>query len=261
MTRIILATSTLFLIINCQKPVERTLIWSDEFDGNELKAEHWSFVEGNGCPELCGFGNNELQVYTQQNYQVENGLLTIKTTYDNNVYASTRIHTQNKKSFQYGYIETRAKLPIGEGIWPAFWLVGDNIKEVGWPLCGEIDVMEYAGREPGIIHTSLHTKDSHGRTINTQRTKVDKIEEYFHLYAVDWSSEKMDFYIDNKLVYTFNPANKTEEIWPYDQPFYLLFNTAVGGNFGGSKVDLTIFPQEYIIDYVRVYENEATKKL
>jgi len=255
-SQIIITTTSLFLMINFQKPPERTLIWSDEFEGTELNLEHWNFVLGNGCPELCGFGNNELQVYTDKNHRVENGMLTIKTTYENSVYASTRIHSQNKKSFQYGYIETRAKLPVGEGIWPAFWLLGNNIKEVGWPLCGEIDVLEYAGKEPEIIHTSLHTKDSHGKTINTRKTKVNKVEEGFHLYAVDWTAEKMDFYIDNKLVYTFNPTDKTEETWPFEQPFYILFNTAVGGNFGGPKVDPSIFPQEFVIDYVRVYENK-----
>ena len=252
----ILLLLTFPLFMNCQNKQNRTLIWSDEFEGNKLNAENWNFVIGNGCPGLCGFGNNELQVYTNQNHTVENGMLTIKTQYKDSVYSSTRIHSQNKQSFQYGYFEVRAKLPTGEGIWPAFWLLGNNIKEVGWPMCGEIDVLEYVGKTPSIIHTSLHTKDSHGKTINTKETKINNIEQGFHLYAVDWTPEKMDFYIDHQKVYTFNPIVKNEKTWPFNQPFYILLNVAVGGNFGGPKVDNQMFPQEFVIDYVRVYKNE-----
>uniref|UniRef100_UPI004049E1DC glycoside hydrolase family 16 protein n=1 Tax=Flavobacterium sp. TaxID=239 RepID=UPI004049E1DC len=246
----------IFFTMSCQQKTNRTLIWSEEFDGNELNLANWNIVEGNGCPSLCGFGNNELQTYTTQNHTVANGFLTIKSDLENGVYTSTRINSQNKQAFQYGYIETRAKLPVGEGIWPAFWLLGKNRTEVGWPLCGEIDVLEYVGKEPGEIFTSLHTKDSHGQTINTKKTKFENIEAGFHLYAVDWTAEKMDFYVDNQLVYTFNPSEKTQETWPFDQPFYLLLNVAIGGNFGGPKVDDTIFPQEFIVDYVRVYKND-----
>lgn len=148
----------------------------------------------------------------------------------------------------------RAKLPVGTGVWPAFWMLGSNIGEVKWPLCGEIDIMEYAGKEPGIIHTSLHTQASHGRTINTRETKFFGIEEGFHTYTAEWTADAIRFFIDEQLVYTFSPENKTEEVWPYNQSFYLLLNLAIGGGFGGPIVDNTIFPQEYIIDYVRVYQ-------
>lgn len=231
----------------------RKLIWEENFNGTRLDEKVWNFVTGDGCPNLCGWGNNEKQIYTTQNHTVNNGLLTITARKDGDVYSSTRITTSGKKEFQYGYIETRAKLPVGHGIWPAFWMLGSNIEKVGWPLCGEIDILEYVGREPQMVFTSLHTQDSHGNTVNTKKTKFENIEQGFHTYGVDWNKEKMDFYVDGKLVYTFNPKERTEAVWPFDQPFYFLLNVAIGGNFGGPKVDDSIFPQEYVIDYIKVY--------
>ena len=143
---------------------------------------------------------------------------------------------------------------VGQGIWPAFWMLGSNISEVQWPLCGEIDLLEYVGREPGEIFTSLHTKASHGNTINTKKTKLPAIEDGYHIYAADWNKDQIEFFVDGESVYTFIPKNKTQAEWPFDQPFYLLLNLAVGGNFGGPEVDNSIFPQEFIIDYVRVYQ-------
>jgi len=156
---------------------------------------------------------------------------------------------------KYGRVEARAKLPVGHGIWPAIWMLGSNITEVGWPLCGEIDILEYVGREPDMVFNSLHTKDSHGNTVNTKKTKIETIEEGFHTYTADWTPEKIDFYVDGNLMYTFAPEHKTEEIWPFNQPFYLILNMAVGGNFGGPEVDDSIFPQEFVIDYIRVYKD------
>ena len=145
-------------------------------------------------------------------------------------------------------------MPIGKGLWPAFWMLGSNIDEVGWPLCGEIDILEYVGREPETIFTTLHTSDSHGNSKNTKKDKIPGIEEGFHIYGIDWSKDKIDFYVDNKLFYTFQPENKTVEVWPFDQPFYFLVNMAVGGHFGLQEIDDTVFPQEFIIDYIRVYQ-------
>ncbi len=150
-------------------------------------------------------------------------------------------------------METRAKVPVGKGLRPAFWMLGGNIGEVGWPQCGEIDILEYVGREPENISTSLHTKASHGNTINTKKTKFKKIEEGFHVYAVEWSHEKIEFFVDGQSVYIFQPTERTEEVWPFDQPFYIIVNLAIGGNFGGPEVDDSIFPEEFIIDYIRVY--------
>lgn len=127
---------------------ERKLIWADEFDGTELNLSDWSIIEGDGCPQLCGWGNDELQIYTDKNHRLENGMLYIKAVKEGDHYTSTRINTKGKKSFQYGRFEVRAKLAIGKGVWPAFWLLGTNIDQVGWPLAGEIDVIEYVGRSP-----------------------------------------------------------------------------------------------------------------
>ena len=250
--------SILLLILSCfslqAQKGERKLMWSDEFDQPTLNSDNWTFELGNGCPNLCGWGNNERQIYTNTNHLIQDGNLVIQARFQDGQYTSTRITTKDKVEYTYGHFEVRAKLPIGQGIWPAFWMLGSNISEVQWPLCGEIDVLEYVGKEPGEIFTSLHTKSSHGETINTKKTKFPAIEEGFHVYAADWGKDRIEFFVDGKSVYTFEPNNKTQEKWPFDQPFYLLLNLAVGGNFGGPEVDDSIFPQEFIIDYVRVYQ-------
>ncbi len=234
---------------------EETLIWSDEFDQKELNGEFWNYELGDGCPDLCGWGNNEPQIYTKKNHTFKDGFLHIAIKKEDSSYTSTRITTEKKFEFQYGMVEARAKLPVCKGIWPAIWMLGSNHREVGWPLCGEIDILEYVGREPHKIFNSLHTQDSHGNTINTKKTFVENIEEGFHTYVVDWSPKKIDFLVDDKLLYSFNPEERTEEVWPFDQPFYLILNSAIGGNFGGHEIDDSVLPQEFIIDYIRVYKN------
>jgi beta-glucanase (GH16 family) len=233
---------------------DKKLIWEENFNGSELNTTIWNFELGDGCPSICGWGNNEKQIYTNSNHIVSNGMLTIEIKKENENYTSTRITTAKKKEFQYGRIEARAKIPVGKGIWPAFWMLGSNIKEIGWPKCGEIDILEYVGREPHMAYTSLHTQDSHGNTINTKKTTISNIEEGFHLYAIDWTKDKIVFLIDDKEVYTFQPAPKNENTWPFNQPFYIIVNAAVGGNFGGHEIDDTIFPQKFEIDYIRVYQ-------
>ncbi len=239
------------LVINAQ---ERKLVWEENFDGTQLNKKSWNFERGDGCPNLCGWGNAEKQRYTKKNHRLKDGFLTINILKEGTNYTSTRITTKGKHRFKYGYVEIRAKLPTGKGIWPAFWMLGKNIKKVGWPTCGEIDILEYVGKEPNTIYTSLHTKASHGNTINSKKTKIENIEEGFHVYAIDWTKEKIAFYIDHKLVYTFQPKDKNKETWPFKQPFYLILNAAVGGNFGGPEIDDSIFPQEFVIDYIRVYK-------
>lgn len=233
---------------------KRKLIWEDNFDGNVLQEENWNIETGDGCPELCGWGNNEKQIYSKENFKVVNGFLTITAKKESENYSSAKINTKGKKEFQYGRIEVKAKLATGKGLWPAFWMLGSNVNEVGWPLCGEIDILEYVGREPESIFTTLHTKNSHGNSKNTRKDKIQGIEDGFHIYAIDWTSDKIDFYIDDSLFYSFVPENKTVEVWPFDQPFYLILNVAVGGNFGGAEIDDSVFPQDFVIDYVRVYQ-------
>ena len=243
----------LFNLTYAQKD-NRKLIWEENFNGKALDTTVWNFELGNGCPNICGWGNNESQIYTKNNHKVENGMLTITASYDGTQYTSTRITTKDKKEFQYGKMEVRAKLPQGKGLWPAFWMLGSNISQVGWPKSGEIDILEYIGKEPGQVFTSLHTQDSHGNTINTKKTKIEGIEEGVHLYAIDWNKDQIAFYVDNHLVYTFKPEVKNENTWPYNQPFYFLINMAIGGNFGGPDIDNSVFPQEFSIDYIKVYQ-------
>ena len=242
--------------IVCTAQVKKgKLIWEENFNGKALNEKVWNYELGNGCPNICGWGNNERQVYTKNNHKLSDGKLVVTVKKDGDTYTSTRITTAGTKEFKYGYIETRAKLPVGQGIWPAFWMLGSNIKQVGWPMAGEIDILEYVGKEPDQVFTSLHTKDSHGNTINTKKTEIKDIEEGFHTYAINWTEDKIEFFVDDKSVYTFAPATKSTEVWPYNQPFYFIINVAVGGNFGGPEVDDKIFPQEFVIDYVRVYAN------
>ena len=233
---------------------DRKLIWEENFNGNELEKENWNIETGDGCPDLCGWGNNEKQIYKKENYEVANGFLTISANQQGDIYSSAKINTKGKKEFQYGKIEVKAKLATGKGLWPAFWMLGSNIDEVGWPLSGEIDILEYVGREPETIFTTVHTKDSHGNSKNTRKGKIHGIEAGFHIYSINWTSDKIDFYIDNSLFYSFVPENKTVEVWPFDKPFYLILNLAIGGNFGGAEIDDSVLPQEFVIDYVRVYQ-------
>ena len=233
------------------------LLWEENFDGQSLNEKAWNFELGDGCPHICGWGNNERQSYTKDNHVVKGGNLNITARKDGDKYTSTRITTAGKKEFQYGYIEARAKVPVGHGIWPAFWMLGTDIKQVGWPMCGEIDILEYIGREPDMAYTTLHYKDRHGDNANGKKTQMPDIEDGFHTYGVNWTADKIEFFIDGEAVFSYEaPETKTPETWPFDQPFYILVNMAVGGNFGGPKVDDSIFPQEYVIDYIRVYENK-----
>lgn len=252
LNNIIFLLLSLILLSSCQS--ERQLVWEENFDGNGLQDENWNIITGDGCPNLCGWGNNERQIYSADNHKVANGLLSISAKKEGEMYTSARISTKGKKEFQYGKIEIRAKLPLGKGLWPAFWMLGSNIDSVGWPKSGEIDILEYVGKEPEYIFTSLHTPDSHGMTINTKKAIVKGIEEGFHTYAIDWTKDSIQFLVDDQLFYTFAPETKNEKTWPFDQPFYLILNLAIGGNFGGPEVDDSIFPQEFVIDYVRVYQ-------
>jgi len=239
-----------------KQSVERKLIWSDEFDGAELDTSVWNYELGDGCPGLCGWGNDERQVYTKDNHQIRDGKLVITARKEGERYTSTRITTKSNKAFRYGRIETRAKLARGEGIWPAFWMLGQNIDSVGWPLCGEIDILEYVGKSPGEIFTTLHTKAGHGDNASSKTTRFADIEQGFHRYAVEWTPAQMTFFVDDQLVFTFRPEARTEAVWPFDQRFYILLNVAIGGRFGGPEVDDAMFPQEFIVDYVRVYAPE-----
>lgn len=236
------------LLCSAQKG-NRKLVWEENFNGSTLNEAHWNFEYGDH-----GWGNAERQNYGKDNHSVANGVLTITAKKQGQSYSSTRITTKGKKEFRYGYMEARAKLPVGKGIWPAFWMLGSNISEAGWPKGGEIDILEYIGREPDMVYTTIHTQDTHGANASSQKTRFDDIEEGFHLFACEWDAEKIKFFVDDKLVYTYQPKTKTENNWPFDQPFFFILNMAVGGNFGGPEVDDAIFPQQFTVDYVKVYQ-------
>lgn len=240
------------LFFSCED--SSSIIWEDNFDETRLNESYWNYQLGDGCPDLCGWGNNERQIYTKENARLERGNLIITATKENDVYKSSRITTKNKIEFQYGTIEVRAKLPAGHGLWPAIWMLGSNIDDRGWPDCGEIDIMEYVGKEPHIIYNSLHTRQSFGNTINSRKTLIENVEEGFHSYKSIWTKDKIEFYIDNKLVYTFSPEIKNDKTWPFNQPFYIIINLAIGGNFGGPEVDDTIFPKQFEIDYIKIWK-------
>ncbi len=240
--------------INLGFSQERKLVWEENFNSKKLNEKVWNYEIGNGCPNICGWGNNERQYYTKSNHTVSKGNLTITAKKEGDKYTSTRITTSGKKEFQYGRIEARAKLPAGQGIWPAFWMLGSNIKTVGWPKCGEIDILEYIGKEPHQVYTTLHTQSNHGDNGSSKKTNIPDIEIGYHIFAVEWTKEKMDFFVNDLLVFTYSPEVKDENNWPFNQPCYLIVNMAVGGNFGGPEVDDSIFPQQYMIDYIRVYQ-------
>ncbi|UHO40496.1 glycoside hydrolase family 16 protein [Chryseobacterium capnotolerans] len=237
----------------------RKLIWSDEFDGKGLPDSlKWNYDVGGD-----GYGNDEAQFYTKnrlENARMENGNLIIearKEDCENNKYTSARLLTKGKFSFQYGTVEVRAKLPKGRGTWPAIWMMSENMKK--WPDDGELDIMEHVGFNQGYIHASVHTK-KYNHILGTQKTDtlmVKDVSEKFHVYKADWTPEKINVYIDDQKIFTYENKEKTYEAWPFDQSYFIILNLAVGGFWGGKEgIDDSIFPQKYYIDYVRVYQNK-----
>tara|TARA_R110001583_G_scaffold50403_3_gene157341 strand:+ start:6853 stop:8202 length:1350 start_codon:yes stop_codon:yes gene_type:complete len=236
-----------------------TLVWSDEFDGTEINTDYWTFETGAG-----GWGNNELQNYTSgDNAEITDGKLVITARKENGnmvagSYTSTRMISKGKKEFTYGRMEIRAKLPSGTGIWPAIWMLGGNISSEGWPACGEIDIMEYVGYQPDVVHATVHTPSGYGANGNGSSKSLETAEEEFHIYGLIWDEMEMIFYIDSpeNVTHTYAPSNKTASNWPFDLSQFFILNVAVGGNWGGAQgVDNTIFPQSMAVDYVRVYQS------
>lgn len=237
------------------------LVWSDEFNGSELDPSRWTPYVGDGCPRLCGFGNNELQYYSDraENVKVEDGILIITAIHDslkNSAYSSAKLLTRDLQRWKYGRIEVKAKLPQGRGTWPAIWMLPEDNKYGGWPRSGEIDIMEHVGYNPGMIYGTVHT-GSFNHMKGTQKgdsTLVTDASQNFHEYAIEWREDKIDWFIDDELYHSFSNTGKNSDDWPFDQPFHLILNFAVGGNWGGSRgIDDSIWPQSMEVDYVRVY--------
>jgi beta-glucanase (GH16 family) len=271
-----LALLLLALVVVSYSPITQTaladnpavwkLVWSDEFDGpngSPVDSTKWGFDTGGG-----GWGNNELETYTSrtENASREGGMLVVKAIKEtfrgsDNItrdYTSARLLTRNKFSQAYGRIEARIKVPYGQGIWPAFWMLGDNIGTAGWPNCGEIDIMENIGREPSIVHGTIHGPGySGGDGIGAAYTLPtgQKFSDNFHTFAVEWEPNVMRWYVDGLLYKTITPANlPAGKSWVFDHPFFIILNVAVGGYWPLYPDATTVFPQQMLVDYVRVYQ-------
>ncbi len=232
------------------------LVWSDEFEGETLKTDFWSYDLGDGCDQgICGWGNQELQVYTEENALIGDGKLTIRADESaTGTYNSARIITKGKYEFQFGRIDIRAKLPKGQGIWPALWLLGVNIDEVGWPRCGEIDLMELVGHEPATVHGTVHYDlNGHNFTGRSFSLSGSDFSEEFHVFSLVWDKGILRWFVDYRPYYTITDADLGGS-YPFDRPFYFLFNVAIGGQWPGNPDASTSFPQEMVVDYIRVFQ-------
>jgi beta-glucanase (GH16 family) len=273
-TKGMLLILVLIMFLGCSYSEEQTvarfsnLVMQDEFNTNgALDSTIWNFDTGTG---VDGWGNNELQHYTNraENATVQNGILIItadKEDFKGASYTSAKITTKVNLEQTYGRFEARIKLPYGQGMWPAFWLLGANIDDiyneetgelVGWPRCGEIDIMEYRGQEPTKIHGSIHGPGYSAADAITKSYTLenDRFDTGFHVFGIEWGPEYINYYVDDVLYNQITPADVTGE-WVFDHPFYIIINLAVGGTFVGSPDANTVFPQNMLIDYVRVYKN------
>jgi beta-glucanase (GH16 family) len=238
------------------------LVWNDEFEGNSL-SQDWVFDMGDGCPDLCGWGNNELQSYTRDNARVINGNLIIQARQEmsgGRNYTSSRIKTQGRQSFQFGRIDIRATLPKGQGIWPALWMLGDNIQQVGWPRSGEIDIMEMVGGSANgrddTVHGTVHwdNNGSHAEFGGKVTLKEGIFNDSFHVFSIIWDAERIVWLLNNEPYHEIDirPSGLSE----LRESFFFLFNVAVGGNWPGNPDNTTNFPQQMVVDYVRVFQKE-----
>lgn len=237
-----------------EEPEYNTLVFSDEFDGDELNTTTWNYETGDGCPNLCGWGNNESQTYTdrEENVRVADGLLTIEArreAFAGSDFTSARITTQDKYAFTYGRIEIRARLPRGGGTWPALWMLGSDIRTNPWPGCGEIDIMEHVGNQQNRIFSTLHYPENSGADGVSQSIIDEDVSDEFHVYRAIWSPNTIRFFVDDELYHTFD----NDPSIPFNSDFFLIFNVAMGGNFGGDIApDFQSSSME--VDYVRVYQ-------
>jgi beta-glucanase (GH16 family) len=257
-------------------PIGYTLVWSDEFnapDGTTPDPQKWNYDLGGN-----GWGNHELEFYTNhpQNAQIRSGNLVITAQkesatdkYGTRDYTSARIKTQSLFAQAYGRFESRIKIPKGEGVWPAFWMLGEDIATLGWPRCGEIDIMENIGKEPAAVHASLHGPAAPGSDPGNNKATADRTQKFslpghanvsddFHIYAIEWEPTTVRFFIDKENYATFTKAAWPQNAaWPFDHKFFLILNLAIGGDWPGPPDADTVFPQQMLVDYVRVYSRDA----
>lgn len=248
------------IILALQGCVEKSdweLSWSEEFNVSGSPAvDKWDY-------EIGHIRNRELQYYTsaRENVWVEEGVCTITARVEAaDSITSASINTRGKQEFLYGRMEVRAQIPSALGTWPAIWMLGTNMGEVGWPACGEIDIMEHVGYDPSVIHANIHT-DDYNHTIGTGKgNHIEMADPWsdFHVYAVEWFENRLDFFMDDSLYFSFeNDMTGNNATWPFDKPHYLLINLAYGGGWGGRQgVDPSQLPVDYKIDYVRYYQSK-----
>jgi beta-glucanase (GH16 family) len=254
---LLIALGTMFVSNSASAAWEK--VWGDEFNeanGSGVDSSKWKPDIGAG-----GWGNKELEYYTgsKKNAYMENGNLVIqanKENYKGSKYTSARLTTAETFTTQYGKIEMKAKVPYGQGIWPAFWMLGSNMDSVDWPNCGEIDIMESVSQTPKTVYGTVHGpgySDENG--IGGEYPLPQKLSDDFHTYAVEWEPSEIRFYVDNIWYKTVKPKDTNGKKWVFDHPFYLLINLAVGGTWPGNPDASTVFPQKYYIDYVHVYRH------
>jgi len=262
----------LFLITGCSKEsaddtnTGYSIVWQDDFTGPVIDTTNWSFQNGTGKQfGLTGWGNNEKQYYTPrpENAEIVDGKLIItarQEAYEGEEgatdYTSAKLITKGKGDWQYGRFEIKAQLPEGHGTWPAIWMLPSK-DNMNWPDDGEIDIMEHVGYDQNKVFGTVHTR-AYNHTKGTQRSDsimVEAASDSFHVYRIDWTPESITWYVDGQRYNTFKNEHKTMAEWPFDKPFHLILNLAVGGNWGGRKgIDPDIWPQSFVIDYVRVYQ-------
>ena len=241
------------------------LVWSDEFDTDgPPDATKWAYVIGNGAAEgIPGWGNQELQYYTDRldNVVVENGMLKIiakQESFMNSGYTSSRLTTKGLFQQAYGRFEARIKLPWSQGLWPAFWMLGNDSGGAVWPQIGEIDIMEYKGSEPTITHGSVHGPGYFGGNPITKTYELPsgRFDTEFHVFGVEWGPNYVNYYVDDVLFLQITPDDlEDDDVWVFnDNPFHMILNVAVGGSFSGFPDASSVFPQTMLVDYVRVYQ-------
>jgi beta-glucanase (GH16 family) len=237
---------------------DRQLIWSDEFSGapgSPPDPARWVYELGGG-----GWGNRELEVYTDNRANAHldgQGHLVIQALQpEPGKYTSARLKTRGKFAFEYGRAEARIRIPYGQGLWPAFWMLGADDRRVGWPECGEIDIMENIGREPGTVHGTIHGPGySGGHAISKPfQIAAGRFADEYHVYAAEWAPGRIDFLVDGEIYGSLTAASLPAGAkWVYDHPFFVILNVAVGGAWPGNPDETTVFPQTMLVDYVRVY--------
>lgn len=266
------ATATVNLLNDDQAPVNvvipptgystpktypgKNLIWEEEFDASALNTNYWTYEFGTGS---SGWGNNESQFYRQENTSIFQGNLVIearKENYNGAAYTSSRIITRGKFDFKYGRVDIRAALPSGQGIWPALWMLGSNISSIGWPSCGEIDIMEIVGHEPNTLHGTAHWSGPGGQHIfmgGEKNVAANSLQKEYHVYSILWDDQQIRWLLDDQQYFSLDItlADRSE----FREKFFFIINLAVGGNWPGYPDATTVFPQQLIVDYIRVFQD------